>query len=53
MQLIHREQVFSFSCYMLNASLKGDIQRQVKWLYCAAKKVRGTFARCSPVVKTL
>ena len=30
-----------------------DIQRQVKSLYCAANKLRGTFDQCSPAVKTL
>jgi len=28
-----------------------DIQRQVKSLYCAANKLRGTFDQCSPAVK--
>ena len=41
----------------MNASLKDDddddIQRQVKSLYCAANKLRGTFDECSPAVKTL
>jgi len=38
---------------LLNTSLKDDddIQRLVKSLYCAAKKLRGTFAQCSPAVK--
>ena len=38
----------------LNASLKdgNDIQRQVISLYCAANKLRGTFAQCSTAVKT-
>jgi len=37
----------------MNASLKDDddIQRQVKSLYCAANKLRGTFDQCSPAVK--
>jgi len=37
----------------INASLKDDldIQRQVKSLYCAANKLRGTFDQCTPVVK--
>jgi len=37
----------------INASLKDDddIQRQVKPLYCAANKLRGTFDQCSPAVK--
>ena len=37
----------------INASLKGDddIQRQVKSLYCAANKLRGTFDQCSPALK--
>ena len=37
----------------INASLKDDddIQRQVKSLYCAAKKLRGTFDQCTPAVK--
>jgi len=37
----------------INASLKDDddIQRQVKSLYCAANKVRGTFDQCSPAVE--
>jgi len=38
----------------INASLKDDdddIQRQVKSLYCAANKLRGTFDQCSPAVK--
>jgi len=37
------------------ASLKDDddIQRQVKSLYCAANKLRGTFDQCSPAVKTV
>ena len=36
----------------INASLKDDddIQRQVKSLYCAANKLRGTFDQCSPAV---
>ena len=39
----------------INASLKDDddIQRQVKSLYCAANKLRGTFDQCSPAVKIL
>jgi len=39
----------------INASLKDDdaIQRQVKLLYCAVNKLRGTFVQCSPAVKTL
>jgi len=39
----------------INASLKDDddIQRQVKSLYCAANKLRGTLDQCSPAVKTL
>ena len=38
---------------LLNASLKNDddIQRQVKSLYCAANKLRGTFDQCSSTVK--
>ena len=38
----------------INASLKDDddIQRQVKSLYCAANKLRGTFDQCSPAVNT-
>jgi len=42
-------------CIAINASLKDDddIQRQVKSLYCAANKLRGTFDQCSPAVKTL
>ena len=37
----------------VNASLKDDddIQRQVKSLYCAANKLRGTFDQYSPVEK--
>ena len=37
----------------INASLKDDddIQRQVKSLYCAANKLRGTFYQCSTAVK--
>ena len=37
----------------INASLKDDddIQRQVKPLYCAANKLRGTFDQCSTAVK--
>jgi len=37
----------------INASLKDDddIQWQVKLLYCAANKLRGTFDQCSTVVK--
>jgi len=37
----------------INASLKDDddIQREVKSLYCAASKLRGTFDECSPAVK--
>jgi len=38
----------------INVSLKDDdddIQRQVKSLYCAAYKLRGTFDQCSPAVK--
>ena len=37
----------------INASLKDDddIRRQVKSLYCAANKLRGTFDQCSPAVK--
>ena len=37
----------------INASLKDDddIQIQVKSLYCAANKLRGTFDQCSPAVK--
>ena len=37
----------------INASLKDDddIQRQVKSLYCAANKLRGTFDQCTPAVK--
>jgi len=37
----------------INASLKDDddIQRQVKSLYCAANKLRGTFDQCFPAVK--
>ena len=37
----------------INASLNNDddIQRQVKSLYCAANKLRGTFDQCSPAVK--
>ena len=27
-----------------------DIQRQLKSLYCAANKLRGTFDQCSPAV---
>jgi len=39
----------------INASLKDDddIQRQVKSLYCAANKLRGTFDQCSPAVKNI
>jgi len=39
----------------INASLKDDddIQRQVKSLYCAANKLRGTFDECSPAVKNI
>ena len=38
----------------VNPSLKDDddIQRQVKSLYCATNKLRGTFDHCSPAVKT-
>jgi len=38
----------------INASLKDDddIRRQVKSLYCAANKLRGTFDQCSPAVKS-
>jgi len=38
---------------LLYASLKDDddIRRQVKSLYCAANKLRGTFDQCSPAVK--
>jgi len=37
----------------INASWKDDddIRRQVKSLYCAANKLRGTFDQCSPAVK--
>jgi len=37
----------------INASLKDDDvnQRQVKSLYCAANKLRGTFDQCTPAVK--
>ena len=37
----------------INASLKDDddLQRQVKSLYCAANKLRGTFDQCTPAVK--
>ena len=37
----------------INASLKDDddIQRQVKSLYCAANKLRGTIDQCSTAVK--
>ena len=37
----------------INASLKDDddIQRQVKSVYCAANKLRGTFDHWSPAVK--
>jgi len=37
----------------INASLKDDddIQTQVKSLYCAANKLRGTFDQCTPAVK--
>jgi len=37
----------------INASLKDDDdnQRQVKSLYCAANKLRGTFDQCFPAVK--
>jgi len=37
----------------INESLKDDddIQRQVKSLYCAANKLRGTFDQCSHAVK--
>ena len=37
----------------INASLKDDddIQRQVRSLYCAANKLRGTFDQCSSAVK--
>jgi len=37
----------------INASLKDDddIQRQVKSLYCAASKLRGTFDQCSTAAK--
>ena len=43
------------TCVWINASLKDDdaIQRQVKSLYCAVNKLRGTFVQCSPAVKTL
>ena len=39
----------------INASLKhkDDIQRQVKYLCCAANKLRGTFDQCTSAVKTL
>ena len=39
----------------INASLKDDddIERQVKSLYSAANKLRGTFDQCTPAVKTL
>jgi len=39
----------------LNASLKGDddIQKQVKSLYCAANKLRGTIDQCSPAAKNI
>jgi len=42
-----------YLCILLNASLKddNDIQRQVKSLYCAANKLRSTFAQCSTAVK--
>jgi len=37
----------------INTSLKDDddIRRQVKSLYCAANKLRGTFDQCPPAVK--
>ena len=37
----------------ISVSLKDgdDIQRQVKSLYCAANKLRGTFDQCTPAVK--
>ena len=37
----------------INASLKDDddIQGQVKSLYCAANKLRGTFDQCTPALK--
>ena len=37
----------------INASMKDDddILGQVKSLYCAANKLRGTFDQCSPAVK--
>ena len=43
------------TCVWINASLKDDdaIQRQVKSLYCAVNKLRGTFVQCFPAVKTL
>jgi len=46
------DQVKSLGVW-INASLKDDddIQRQVKSLYCAANKLRGTFDQCSPAVK--
>ena len=39
---------------LINASLKDDedIQRQMKSLYCAANKLRGTFGQCSSAVKS-
>jgi len=51
-----RAQFFDQVTYLgvwINASLKDDddIQRQVKSLYCASNKLRGTFDQCSPAVK--
>ena len=39
----------------INASLKGDdgMQRQMKPLFCAANKLRGTFDQCSPAVRNI
>ena len=51
-----RAQFFDQVKYLgvwINSSLKDDddIQKQVKSLYCAANKLRGTFDQCSPAVK--
>ena len=36
---------------LLNASLKDCDDRQMKSLYCAVNKLRGTLEQCSPAVK--
>ena len=53
--IIQIQPVSNKSWILLDKScpIDDNIQRQVKSLYCAGNKLRGTFDQCSPAVKTL